>query len=90
MLPFLKKSRQQSPGIATVYKAPDDEAKAGMMRGVELAMEDLAGAMERKDHKGMARAIKTAFEILDASPHEEGEHTNEESPEPHSYDAQKE
>lgn len=40
--------------------------------------------MKSNDVKGVAEAIKSAFEILDSQPHEEGEHTNE----PHSYDAQ--
>lgn len=88
MLPFLKPKKQIS-GTAVEYRKPDDEGKEADMRGVEMAMEELCRAKDKQDYKGMARALKAAFEILDSMPHEEGPHT-EEAPEPHSYDAQKE
>jgi hypothetical protein len=39
--------------------------------------EDLIRAVEAKDIKGVAGAMKAAFEYLDAQPHEEGEHLEE-------------
>jgi hypothetical protein len=78
MLPFLKTKRQDS-GIATVYRAPDEgkEQKENDSQGLEVAATDLHSAIESKDIKGIAEALKAAFLILDAMPHEEGEHTNE-------------
>ena len=81
MLPFLK-IRKNDGGIATQIRNPDEdkaEPSHDGMQGVEVAMKELCDAMEAKDHKKMAIALKDAFEILDSMPHDEGEHTNEES-----------
>ena len=78
MLPFLKQ-KPVAAGIMTIERKPDapDEGHEED-HGLMSAARDLASAMEVKDYKGMAAAIKAAFEILDSEPHEEGPHTNEE------------
>lgn len=72
MLPFLK--ARKSPGvIAATYegdKVETDYSKEGLV----IAAEDILSAIAMKDAERLADAIKSAFEICDASPHLEGPH----------------
>lgn len=82
MLPFLKKKDGfvASSTPLTIHREPDqssEQSEQKDMRGVELAMEDFCKALEQKDYKSMAEALRSAFDILDAQPHEEGPHLNE-------------
>ena len=87
MLPFLKKNQAAATGVIVKTRQPDekpdmddqDDPKAAK----KAAAMDLLRAIEAKDHAGIADALQAAFEIMDAEPHEEGDHV-----EPHSYDAQ--
>jgi hypothetical protein len=56
-----------------------DEEGEGDDRGLEAAAEDLIKAVETKDAKSVAEALENAFSILDAEPHEEGEHPDAEA-----------
>lgn len=76
MLPFLK-SKPQVAGIMTIERKPDESAESQEDSGLMSAAKDLLSAIESKDHKAIAMAIKAAFTILDSEPHDEGEHTNE-------------
>lgn len=86
ILPFLTKKPAQTGVIIkerTPDKKPDDQSPDDS--GIEACAEDLIHAVHAKDVKAVAEAIKAAFEILDAQPHEEGPHI-----EPHSYASQNE
>lgn len=73
MLPFLKYNKEASVSIPqeSIKREPDDGAEYDML---ESAAEDLMHAVASKDVKAIAAALKAAFEICDAQPHEEGEH----------------
>ena len=66
MLPFLKKTKEAS--IATtpeiIKRASDDEG-AEDYDHLESAAEDLIAAVHSKDAKGVAAAIRSAFDMLD-------------------------
>lgn len=80
MLPFLKPKRRE--GTIIEHRLPDGQAdkkpEGSELDGVRAAAADLIRAVHAKDEEGVAMAIKSAFEILDSMPHDEGEHTNEE------------
>jgi hypothetical protein len=80
MLPFLQKKSMGS-GVITKVRAPDEKPMENQdddgMYGVEMAAKDLIDAVESKDAKRVASALKAAFEILDSMPHEEGFHEQE-------------
>jgi hypothetical protein len=43
--------------------------------GLEAAAHELIQAITNKDPKAVAAALRNAFNLVDAAPHEEGEHT---------------
>jgi hypothetical protein len=43
--------------------------------GLEAAAHELIKAIGEKDPKAVAAALRNAFNLVDAAPHEEGEHT---------------
>ena len=45
--------------------------------GLLAAASDLLKAIEAKDHKAMAHAMRAAFDILESEPHEEGPHESD-------------
>ena len=82
MLPFLKPRNQQSAGVSTEYfktKPESDEDKKEDVEGLMAAAADFIQGIQTGDKKLVASALRSAFEILDAAPHEEGPHTNDES-----------
>ncbi len=78
MLPFLK-TRKQDAGISTVYRASDESKpeEKDDASGLHAAAGDLHKAIQSNDIKGIAAALKAAFEICDSQPHEEGPHESE-------------
>lgn len=79
MLPFLKKSQEASASAPAdpIKRKPDgDEPDYDMLHA---AAEDMMSAFESKDVPALAEALRAAFDICDAMPHEEGPHTNEEA-----------
>lgn len=46
---------------------------------LEICAEDLNNAIKSSDIKGIAEALRAAFEHLDSEPHIEGPHTNKEN-----------
>jgi len=80
MLPFLRKrDEQSSPGLIVKNRTPDknEENQDDSHEGMHAAAQDLLSAIESKDVKSIAEALKAAFEIADSMPHSEGPHTNE-------------
>lgn len=76
MLPFLAPKKQAGVIIAkrvgdkTEPMHEEGEEDPGLM----AAAEDLISAIHAKDAKAAAQALKAAFEVCDAYPHEEGPH----------------
>ncbi len=73
MLPFLKQNKEASASMPTdpIKRSPDNEPDYDML---ESAAEDLISAVHSKDVKAVCSALRAAFELCDAEPHEEGEH----------------
>lgn len=82
MLPFLK--RKDNAGIAGIIvkqrkpdEKPENAEEDDKDAAIHACAQDLINAIHGHDVKAAAEAIKSAFEILDAMPHEEGQHTND-------------
>jgi hypothetical protein len=77
MLPYLQSKKKSGAAMAVVVRKPDEnqsvESPAKDNSDLEVAMQDIMEAHERKDYKGMARAFRAAFEILESQPHDESE-----------------
>ena len=74
MLPFLKPPKRDATVIVQDRNpAKDSQEDPGL---IHCAV-DLCHAIEAKDYKGIAQALRAAFTILDSEPHVEGEHTLE-------------
>lgn len=83
MLPFLEPKHMSTTIIARRGKpdleaSPEKDMTEDIDPGLKEAAEDLMRAVESKSVIDVAKALKSAFEICDAYPHQEGEHTNEE------------
>lgn len=80
MLPFLKPKPQV--GLIIENRKPDGNSEKEHEdhddMGLEACSEDLIRAVHAKDAKSVAAALRAAFEICEAYPHEEGPHINEE------------
>ena len=84
MLPFLKPKQSGVGGVAVTVRKPDgsqqiDESEDSQVdEALGACAADLIRGVHAKDEESVVAALKSAFEILDSQPHEEGEHTNEE------------
>lgn len=73
-IPFLEEKRKET-GIVTEHRSERDEkSNPGLM----AAAEELVSAVEKKDIKGVALALESAFYLLESMPHEEAEIEEEE------------
>jgi hypothetical protein len=74
MLPWLKQSQDASSSepVQTVEREPDEDGDS--YDPLESAADDLLFAIEHKDSKAVAEALRAAFSLCDSEPHEEGEH----------------
>jgi hypothetical protein len=89
VLPFLKRKQAASSGVIIKTREPDKTSEESTEQSIdssaiESCARDLISAVHAQDAKGVAEAIKTAFDILESMPHEE----MSEGPSPHSYEAQ--
>lgn len=77
LLPWLKNKKESGSASAStpVLKREHDEDYE--YDSMEAAAEDLCNAIERKDYKAAAEALRSAFELMDSEPHYEGEHLDE-------------
>lgn len=80
MLPFLKK--QQVAGlIISKHRQPsgsiEESSPKGHDEGLEACARDMITALDSKDSRQLAQALRNAFEIMESEPHEEGPHTND-------------
>lgn len=73
MLPFMKRDKEGSASMPADSKMrkPDDGEAYDVMHS---AAQDLLSAIESKSVKGIAEALRAAFDLADSEPHEEGEH----------------
>lgn len=79
MLPFLKKKTEDgySPALSIKTRTPDKTEENQEHAGIHACAQDLMDAIHSGDVKGVADALKAAFEIADSQPHSEGPHINE-------------
>ena len=79
MLPFLKKEKEVSISAPAekIKRQPDTEYHGDDFDMLEAAAQDLCDALAAKDYKAIAVAIRAAFDICEAMPHEEGPHLHE-------------
>lgn len=62
--------------VPTEIKRKPDHEEEGEFDSLEGAMGELHSALNSKDYKSAAQIFRSAFDLLDAAPHEEGPHTN--------------
>jgi hypothetical protein len=74
MLPFLKHNKE----VGTVA-LPDSVGREHDedFDSLEAAAEDLCHAIEAKDYKAIAQALRAAHELIDMEPHKEASHEGE-------------
>jgi hypothetical protein len=72
MLPFLKNKTEGSVSMPAdkVERKPDNPEDLDLLEG---CVREFIDAIKADDAKAASQALKSAFEICDASPHEEGE-----------------
>lgn len=80
MLPFLKPKRQD--GVIVAQRKPNGNIDMDLDKNmddesIDYCSQDLLDGINSKDIKKISSALKSAFEILDSQPHEEGPHTYE-------------
>lgn len=71
--PFLEK-KESTVAVhpdRIIKRKPDEEKEYDPM---EAAAEDLCHAIESKDYKTIAEALRSAFHLADLEPHKEGPH----------------
>lgn len=89
MLPHLKRKESSIAGLIIKNRQPDQKPEE--MEGSEKDSsikehaQALIDAVHSKNVQGVEDALRSAFEVLDSEPHEEGPHTNDSS---NSFDAQ--
>lgn len=76
-LPFLKQKRNQGETIVETFSDKPKEEQDSEDSALIAAAQDMIRAIESKDYKHLAMAIRSAFQILDSEEHAEGPHTNE-------------
>ena len=78
MLPFLGKKSKSVAGVIIQQRKPDEKPEENQEDTHEMALEECAQALidavHSKNVKGVAQAMKDAFEILEMLPHNEIEH----------------
>lgn len=82
MLPWMKNGPKQSAGIAMQVRKPDEGKETpNEDPAVLAAAEDILRAIDSKDAKHLAQALRAAFQILDSEPDEEGPQMEDEQDE---------
>jgi hypothetical protein len=73
MLPFLKKSQDaaSSTPVEAIQREPDAPAEGDDYDSMEAAAEDLCTAIKANDFKGVAAALRAAFELANNSQDQE-------------------
>jgi hypothetical protein len=74
MLPYLKDKEVGTVAIPDKIERKPDEEGGDEFDSLESAMSELHSALNAKDFKSAASIFRSAFELLDSEPHEEGSH----------------
>jgi hypothetical protein len=75
MLPFLKHTKEASVAETDgKIKRKSDSEDVQEYDSLESAVSELYEAMKKDDVKAGCIALRSAFQILDSEPHEEGPH----------------
>jgi hypothetical protein len=75
MLPFLKERHQgAAASVETIERKPDEPEESDDYDSLVSAMEELHAALHIRDYQGAAEIFRSAFELLDSEPHQEGPH----------------
>ena len=74
MLPYLKDKDFGTVALSDKIERKPDEEHEDEADSLEGAMSELHSALNSKDYKGAAAIFRSAFELLESEPHEEGEH----------------
>jgi hypothetical protein len=78
MLPFLKNRDEASSSEPIPHQMREsDDDDLDDYDEMESVAEDLIKAIKSDSIKGIAEALRSAFEIYEAGPHVEGPHLNE-------------
>lgn len=87
MLPFLPKKQGMVSGLIIKNRTPDkpEENQDDKDASIHACAQDLITAIHNKDTKGVAEAIRSAFEIMEMVSPDEIDH---EEASPHTYDHQ--
>lgn len=74
MLPFLKGNKESSVSMDAdpIKRKPDEEGQD--YDSLESAADELIQAVHAKDAKAVCSALRSAFQLCDLEPHEEGPH----------------
>jgi hypothetical protein len=72
--PFFLKDKPQT-GIVSEHRS---ESETSDNFGLMAAAEELINAIKSGSAQGVAAALKSAFELMDSQPHEEGPHEGSE------------
>lgn len=80
-LPFLKdkSERRSSQPIANLHYSPPTPPMPPQDEALMSAAADILDAVETRNLRNLTEALRAAFQIMDAEPHLEGEHLNEEN-----------
>jgi hypothetical protein len=75
---YLKQQKEASVSVPseTITRKPDEGSEQSY-DALESAGQDLIDAVKSGDAKLVAAALRSAFQICDLEPHEEGPHTEE-------------
>lgn len=74
MLPFNKNKSGQIAGIIMKTRSPDEDTESNdNSAAIDACAKDLIQGISQNDAKKVAEALKSAFQILESMPHEEGE-----------------
>lgn len=74
MLPFMKPKNHVGVIVSTRKPDGSKEEKPEGNHALEACAAELIRAVHAKDEKAVAEALQNSFEILESSPHVEGEH----------------
>lgn len=79
MLPFLKRAKEASASapVEKIEREHDDTYEEDEYDMLDSAMSELIDAVKSGDVKAASQAFRSAFEMCESIPHNEGEHTEE-------------
>jgi len=74
VLPFLKRKQEAAVAIPVEIESDHDEMEFDHDEMLHHCVDELIESIHHKDKESTLEALKSIFYILDAEPHEEGEH----------------